>query len=139
MTTQVMTTDERAIEEATVEAFKAGLRGELIRPRDEAYDEARQVWNGMLDKRPAFIARLPWCDDEPTAVRVELPRAALRLELLHLPHLRQRVVNSSGRAARGRELAVASGAGWMRARLTVVDRNGDLGVTGVHSYVTSTR
>jgi FAD/FMN-containing dehydrogenase len=33
------------------------LRGKLLRPNDEGYDAARQVWNGMIDKRPALIAR----------------------------------------------------------------------------------
>jgi UDP-N-acetylenolpyruvoylglucosamine reductase len=43
-------------EEAT-KAFNAQLRGELILPRDARYDEARKVYNGMIDKRPALIAR----------------------------------------------------------------------------------
>jgi FAD/FMN-containing dehydrogenase len=29
----------------------------LLQPNDEAYDEARALWNGMIDKRPAVIAR----------------------------------------------------------------------------------
>ena len=33
------------------------LHGELIRPGDENYDTARAVYNGMIDKRPAAIAR----------------------------------------------------------------------------------
>jgi len=33
------------------------LSGELITPADAAYDEARRVWNGMIDKRPLAIAR----------------------------------------------------------------------------------
>ena len=45
------------IEDAKVQAFQAGLRGPLIRPGDENYDEVRGVYNGMIDKRPAFIAR----------------------------------------------------------------------------------
>jgi FAD/FMN-containing dehydrogenase len=39
-----------------LEAFKAGFRGELIGPKDGAYDEARALYNGMIDKRPALIA-----------------------------------------------------------------------------------
>jgi hypothetical protein len=29
----------------------------LLQPNDEAYDGARALWNGMIDKRPAVIAR----------------------------------------------------------------------------------
>ncbi len=39
------------------EAFQNGLRGRLIRPMDADYDTARAVYNGMIDKHPAFIAR----------------------------------------------------------------------------------
>jgi hypothetical protein len=45
------------VEEAQVQAFQASLRGQLIRPGDDSYDEARNVYNGMIDKRPALIAR----------------------------------------------------------------------------------
>jgi FAD/FMN-containing dehydrogenase len=34
-----------------------GLRGRLVRPTDAEYDEARSVYNGMIDKRPKLIAR----------------------------------------------------------------------------------
>jgi hypothetical protein len=46
-----------AIESAVVDAFRTGLRGQLLRPGDDAYDPARKLWNGMIDRRPALIAR----------------------------------------------------------------------------------
>ena len=42
---------------ATLKEFEDGLHGELIRPGDGAYDEARSIWNGAHDARPAVIAR----------------------------------------------------------------------------------
>jgi FAD/FMN-containing dehydrogenase len=45
------------LDEATVEQYKTALRGELIQPADPGYDEARKVYNGMIDKRPRMIAR----------------------------------------------------------------------------------
>jgi len=54
--------------DATVEKFKTSLRGELIQPTDERYDEARKVWNGMFDRRPALIARCAGTADVVSAV-----------------------------------------------------------------------
>src|ERR671920_620337 len=48
---------DTVLEEAAIEEFKAGLRGELLRPGEEGYEEARTVWNAMIDKGPALIAR----------------------------------------------------------------------------------
>ena len=45
------------LDETAVSAFKASLRGELDPAGDAGYDEARKLYNGMIDKRPAFIAR----------------------------------------------------------------------------------
>ncbi len=45
------------LEESVVAGLRAQMRGELIQPGDESYDEARKVWNGMIDKKPALIAR----------------------------------------------------------------------------------
>jgi FAD/FMN-containing dehydrogenase len=39
------------------DTFARGLRGRLIRPTDPDYDEARALYNGMIDKRPRLIAR----------------------------------------------------------------------------------
>jgi FAD/FMN-containing dehydrogenase len=46
-----------ALDDATIQQLNATLRGELITPGDPGYDEARTIWNAMVDKRPAAIAR----------------------------------------------------------------------------------
>src|SRR5512133_883000 len=46
----------------------AGFEGELIRPGDASYDEARKVFNGMIDKRPVLIARCANTEDVVAAV-----------------------------------------------------------------------
>ena len=48
---------ETVLKDAAVAALQSGLRGELLRASDAGYDEARTVWNGMINKRPALIAR----------------------------------------------------------------------------------
>jgi FAD/FMN-containing dehydrogenase len=40
-----------------VEAFRHEHHGECFAPSDEGYDACRRLWNGMIDKRPALIAR----------------------------------------------------------------------------------
>ena len=45
------------LDQATIEEFKASARGELIVPDDEAYEAARKVYNGMIDKCPRLIER----------------------------------------------------------------------------------
>lgn len=42
---------------ANVEELKPKLRGELILPTDQGYDQARSIWNGMVNKRPDLIIR----------------------------------------------------------------------------------
>ena len=45
------------------------LTGAVIGPDHPEYDEARRVWNGMIDRRPAAIARCAGPDEVATAVR----------------------------------------------------------------------
>ncbi len=54
-----------SIDPAAIEGFAAALRGQLIRPDDPDYDEARRVHNGMIDRKPALIAR---CVDAADAI-----------------------------------------------------------------------
>src|SRR5215813_5303810 len=46
-----------SLEETAVQEFAARLRGSLLRPGDAGYEQARQVYNAMIDKHPALIAR----------------------------------------------------------------------------------
>jgi FAD/FMN-containing dehydrogenase len=66
-----------AIDSPTVLAER--LTGDIIAPGHPQYEEARSVWNGMIDKRPALIVRCADADDVTTAVRFarerELPLA----------------------------------------------------------------
>lgn len=60
--------NEQLIKEDAIRAFEHKLKGELIRPGDPNYDEARAVWNGMIDRYPALIARCASVDDVVAAV-----------------------------------------------------------------------
>jgi hypothetical protein len=53
---------------AFVEVFKANLRGPVVQPEDEGYDATREVYNAMIDKRPALVARCADVADVISAV-----------------------------------------------------------------------
>jgi len=57
--------------------LRARFRGALLRPGEEEYDEARRVWNGAIDRRPALIARCVGADDVVEAVRFARERELL--------------------------------------------------------------
>ena len=54
-----VTTDNREIEltQSTMDAFRTRLRGPLLLPGETGYEESRTVWNAMIDRRPAVVAR----------------------------------------------------------------------------------
>ena len=56
------------LREETIRVLISRLQGQLLRPGDNHYDEARTVWNGMIDKHPACIARCANATDVVTAV-----------------------------------------------------------------------
>jgi len=59
---------EGMLEGDSIDAFKATLRGPLLRVGDPGYDDIRRIWNGMMDKRPALIARCQGTADVINAV-----------------------------------------------------------------------
>jgi len=48
--------------------LKTNLRGDLIQRSDDAYSEARKLYNGMIDKKPLAIARCVDAADVMTCV-----------------------------------------------------------------------
>jgi FAD/FMN-containing dehydrogenase len=61
--------EERTAATVDVRGLRARFRGALLRPGEEGYEEARRVWNGAIDRRPALIARCAGADDVVEAVR----------------------------------------------------------------------
>ncbi len=57
------------IDAGAVGALAAGLRGHVFTPDTPGYDQARTIWNAMVDKRPAVIARCASAADVQHAVR----------------------------------------------------------------------
>jgi FAD/FMN-containing dehydrogenase len=49
------------INEKVLGQFRKNLRGQLVSSKDNDYEDARKVWNGMIDKHPLFIVR---CNDK---------------------------------------------------------------------------
>jgi FAD/FMN-containing dehydrogenase len=58
-----------SLEADQVEKLQKGLRGAVLQPSDDGYEAARRIWNGMIDKRPAAIARCVGPADVMAAVR----------------------------------------------------------------------
>ncbi len=54
---------------STLDELAGTLRGPLLRPGDDRYDDARTLWNGMVDRRPAAIARCRSTADVIACVR----------------------------------------------------------------------
>ena len=57
-----------ALRGADIRDFAASLRGQVLVAGQDGYDQARRVWNGMFDKRPALIARCASASDVMRAV-----------------------------------------------------------------------
>src|SRR5512145_997350 len=55
---------------SAVTELAATFGGQLLQPADPDYDEARRVHNGLVDKRPALIARCHGTADIVDAVRL---------------------------------------------------------------------
>jgi FAD/FMN-containing dehydrogenase len=79
MTIEVKTNDGRTtqISAEALEGFRGGLRGHLCLPGDAGYDEARTIWNAMIDRHPAAIVRAASAADVMRTVRLASEHALL--------------------------------------------------------------
>jgi FAD/FMN-containing dehydrogenase len=55
--------------EIDIERLRTEMRGQLLRPEDPPYDTARRIWNGMIDNRPAVLARCNGAGDVINCVK----------------------------------------------------------------------
>jgi FAD/FMN-containing dehydrogenase len=62
--------NNQTISESELENFDAAFRAKLLRPGDDGYDSTRQIHNGMIDKRPALIARCAGVSDVVDAIKL---------------------------------------------------------------------
>jgi FAD/FMN-containing dehydrogenase len=60
---------EKILPQTQVERLTEILRGELLFPGNEGYEHARRLWNAMVDKRPALIARCAGVADVISCLR----------------------------------------------------------------------
>lgn len=58
------------LQDADIESFKSQLQGEVVLPSDAQYDQLRQIWNAMVDRRPGLIVRCASPEDVVQAVRL---------------------------------------------------------------------
>ncbi|HZO24959.1 MAG TPA: FAD-dependent oxidoreductase, partial [Chloroflexota bacterium] len=69
MTLEIPATPAADVDDAAVDALRASLGGTVLRPGDAGYDEARTIFNGMIDRKPGLIARCTSTGDVAKAVR----------------------------------------------------------------------
>ena len=51
------------------EELRGTIKGSVLVPDDPGYEEARQIWNAMIDRRPAVIVQCVQADDVPPVIR----------------------------------------------------------------------
>ena len=62
----------------TIRQLRQAHRGDIILPGDEHYESGRRVWNAMIDRRPALIARPRSAADVIACVQLRARRTACR-------------------------------------------------------------
>jgi FAD/FMN-containing dehydrogenase len=69
--------NELPLQASDVPILRRTVRGEVVVPGDVVYDQARKVWNGMIDRHPAAIVYCAGSDDVVAAVNFARSRSLL--------------------------------------------------------------
>ena len=62
-------TTHKSLTNEAISHFQSLFKGPILQASYEGYDQARTVWNGMIDKHPALIARCTDAADVASAVQ----------------------------------------------------------------------
>jgi FAD/FMN-containing dehydrogenase len=139
------------VSDGDVRALQGALRGQLVRTGESGYDEARTIWNAMIDRRPALIARCAHADDVQQVVKFAGARGLLLSikgaghniagnavcndgVMIDLSPMNGVDVNATARTARvgpGATLAMFDGAAQKHALVTPLGINSTTGVAGL--------
>lgn len=92
LTYRTLDRDLQQLRLSDLETLAAQIRGGALGPGNDAYNEARKVLNGNIDRHPALIARCPAASDVQAAVRI----AALEQHAAGLGYQLQPTVASAG-------------------------------------------
>lgn len=134
-----------------VERLRQGFKGEVVLPTDAGYDQARAVWNGAIDRRPAIIAFCTSSDDVIHAVSFARSQALLVAVrsgghnvaglsvcddgiVIDLSRMKKIAVDAERRIARaeaGLNLGEFDAATQAHGLATTMGVNGDTGIAGL--------
>jgi FAD/FMN-containing dehydrogenase len=68
MTLELPVSPAAELDDASIDALRASLGGSVLRPGDAGYDDARTIFNAMIDRHPALIAQCTTTGDVVKAV-----------------------------------------------------------------------
>src|SRR5690349_13786919 len=69
LTLRTLDGNDLPIDDGVLDGLRSRLRGTLMTPRSAGYDEVRQIWNAMIDRRPGLIVRCAGVADVLACVR----------------------------------------------------------------------
>jgi FAD/FMN-containing dehydrogenase len=134
-----------------VAVLRQAVRGEVIAPGDVAYDQARRVWNGMVDRRPAAVVYCVECDDVVAAVQFARSRSllvavragghnisgasvcdgGLVIDLSRMKHIEVDPIARTAQAEAGLSLGEFDAATQAHGLATTMGVNADTGIAGL--------